>query len=118
MVWNKGISFGMLGDSYYNVLLYCAICLALVLIIVTWVKAKSKLDVIAWGLIVGGGISNLFDRWLFGAVLDFIYLSYKEINFPWIFNLADIAITIGAILLMRRLFKKGGKKSHDNQKAK
>jgi len=84
----------------------------------TWVKAKSKLDVIAWGLIVGGGISNLFDRWLFGAVLDFIYLSYKEISFPWIFNLADIAITIGAILLMRRLFKKGGKKAHDNQKAK
>lgn len=110
IIWNKGISFGMLGLSYYNVLVYCSIFISIVLIITAWVKSKNKLDNIAWGLIVGGGLSNLFDRLLFGAVLDFICVSLYEISFPWIFNIADIAITIGAFMLSRHLFTRTSKK--------
>lgn len=119
IMWNKGISFGMLGESYYSMLVYCGIIASILLIVATWAKAKSKFDLIAWGLIVGGGLSNLWDRWFFGAVLDFIALSINEINFPWIFNVADIAITIGALLLVRKVsFKKSAKKAAVSQKEK
>jgi signal peptidase II len=106
IIWNKGISFGMFGLSYYNVLIYCSIFISMILIIRAWMKAKNKLDIIAWGLIVGGGLSNILDRLSFGAVLDFIELSIYSIKFPWIFNIADVAITIGACLFSKNLFKK------------
>ena len=109
IVWNKGISFGMLGVSYYNVLIYGAILISICLIVVTWMKAKNKLDIIAWGLIVGGGFSNLCDRVLFGAVLEFISFSFYKFHFPWVFNIADVSITIGACLLARHLIRKNKK---------
>ncbi len=118
IVWNKGVSFGMFGTSYYNVLVYCAIFISIILVIITWAKSKNKFDIIAWGLIVGGGLSNLWDRWFFGAVLDFISISFYDLQFPWIFNVADIAITIGALLLIRRFFIKTSKKASITEKSK
>ena len=56
---------------------------------------KTKIEKIALGLLLGGTIGNAIDRLVFGGVRDFIYL--KFINFA-IFNVADMAITIGAIL--------------------
>lgn len=109
LLWNKGISFGLFATSYYNVLVYCAIFISLALVIITFIKSKNRLDTIAWGLIVGGGISNLWDRWFFGAVLDFIAISVQEYTFP-VFNIADVAITIGAIILGRKFFSKGNSK--------
>lgn len=121
LIWNKGISFGLFASSYYNVLVYCAIILSIILVLVAWYKSKSALDTIAWGLIVGGGMSNLWDRWFFGAVSDFILVSIGEFNFP-VFNVADIAVTLGGLILARRLFsRKKSKKSsgiHENTKTK
>jgi signal peptidase II len=106
VIWNKGISFGLLANSYYNVLVYCCIILSILLILYTWFKTKNATDSIAWGLIVGGGLSNLWDRWFFGGVLDFIAISVNDFHFP-IFNFADIAITFGVLILFRTiLFKK------------
>lgn len=101
IVWNKGISFSMFSDSYYNILIYLAIIISIGLVFASWYKAKEKTDIIAWGLIMGGGLSNLFDRWFFGAVLDFIAISFNQHNFP-IFNFADMAITIGTIIISRK----------------
>jgi signal peptidase II len=114
IVWNKGISFGLFSESYYNILIYCCILIGIFLVIYAWKKSKNKADAFAWGLIVGGGLSNLWDRWFFGAVLDFISISFKRIQFP-IFNIADIAITLGVIMLMRDILfrKKGAKKSKE-----
>lgn len=115
--WNKGISFGLLSASYYNLLVYSLVWLGLGLVFFAWIRAKNKLDSLGWGLVVGGGISNLWDRWVFGAVLDFIYFHFNEWHFP-IFNVADIAISIGALVLLRGFFwqskgKKIRKKSEE-----
>lgn len=117
VVWNKGISFGLFENSYYNFLVYGAIVISIILVIATWIRAKNTMDAVAWGLIVGGGVSNLWDRCFFGAVLDFISISIGNMQFP-IFNFADIAITLGAIMLSSRLFHrpKAKKKFNENPK--
>jgi signal peptidase II len=52
----------------------------------------------ALGLVIGGAIGNLIDRVRFGAVADF--LDFSRLYFPWVFNVADSAITIGVLLLI------------------
>ena len=49
---------------------------------------------------LAGGLSNLLDRLFYGAVLDYIHLSYAGLNWPTIFNFADMCIVFGGILLM------------------
>ena len=117
IIWNKGISFGLFAQSYYNVIVYCAIIISLALVFWTFWKSKNKFDTIAWGLIVGGGMSNLVDRWIFGAVLDFISKTLQDYSFP-IFNIADVAITLGAIILGRKLISKGKSKSSKSEPKK
>ena len=59
---------------------------------------------IAFGLLFGGIIGNLIDRWLFGSVKDF--LDFKIFNYDYpIFNIADIAVVLGVILLIIAIFK-------------
>jgi signal peptidase II len=55
------------------------------------------LTAIALGLVIGGALGNVIDRIRFGAVADF--LDFNGLWFPWVFNVADAAITVGAILL-------------------
>lgn len=100
MVWNPGVSFGLLradadvmrwGLAAFQLIV--AVCLAI------WArKADRPLLALALGLVIGGAIGNLIDRVRFGAVVDF--LDFKGLYFPWVFNVADSAITIGVILLI------------------
>ena len=100
MVWNAGVSFGLLradadlmrwGLAAFQ--LVVAVCLAV------WArKADRPLLALALGLVIGGAIGNFIDRVRFGAVVDF--LDFKGLYFPWVFNVADSAITIGVILLI------------------
>jgi signal peptidase II len=63
-----------------------------------WLKgAERKLTAVALGLVIGGALGNVIDRIRFGAVADF--LDFNGLWFPWVFNVADAAITVGAILL-------------------
>lgn len=117
IIWNKGISFGLFATSYYNMIIYSAIFISIILVIMAFIKSKNKIDAIAWGLIVGGGLSNLWDRWFFEAVLDFISISFGEFNFP-IFNIADVAITFGALILSRKIFSNSKKKNKVNSEPK
>ena len=73
----------------------------------TWLVTKSNgLEKICYLIIIGGGLGNIFDRLYYGSVIDFIDFNYK--NFHWfIFNVADIFITIGVlILIFSELIKK------------
>lgn len=107
MVWNRGVSFGLLrspdGQETIRWLLAAfsaVICVALVI----WVrKAQRKWSAIGIGLIIGGALGNLIDRVRFGAVADFIDVSGLGF-FPWVFNLADAAINIGVIVLLIETF--------------
>jgi signal peptidase II len=60
-------------------------------------RTQRKVACAGLALIVGGAVGNLIDRARYGAVVDF--LDFSALHFPWIFNVADAAITVGAALL-------------------
>ena len=107
LVWNTGIGFGlaaMESNIYYHIL---TSIIAIVNIGLIFFLIKSK-GIYAYSivLIIGGSLGNLFDRIYYNAVPDFIDLHFG--NFHWfIFNVADIFITVGIIgLVFAELSKK------------
>jgi signal peptidase II len=100
MVWNRGVSFGLFQAEADIMRWVLAAFSAIVAVLLIWWARKQTrlLPLTAIGLIIGGAIGNLIDRIKYGAVADFVDLS--QVFFPWVFNLADSAITIGVILLL------------------
>ena len=100
LVWNTGIGFGFLStDSslIYN-LITGIICIVIMFLIYLIVKSKTT-DKILFSMILGGAMGNVYDRLTYFAVPDFIDIHYK--NFHWFtFNIADIFITLGIILII------------------
>ena len=98
-VENRGVSFGLFGDGSARWLL--SLFSVVVAGILGWwaLKADRRLLVSAIGLIMGGAIGNVIDRIRFGFVVDFLDFSGTGL-FPWVFNVADSAITVGVILLI------------------
>jgi len=100
LVWNSGIAFGLFSfnqNVYYNII---TLIIILVTLVIIWITFKSKgLEKICYLMIIGGSFGNLFDRLYYSSVIDFIDISYN--NFHWfIFNVADIFITLGVIILI------------------
>lgn len=109
MVWNKGVSFGMLRAEQ-DLTRWALVVFSLVVaaILAVWArKIEKPLLGIAVGLIMGGAVGNAIDRARFGAVADF--LDFKALYFPWVFNVADSAITVGVILLLLDSLRSEGK---------
>tara|TARA_Y100001968_G_scaffold112127_1_gene101535 strand:- start:135 stop:623 length:489 start_codon:yes stop_codon:yes gene_type:complete len=69
-------------------------------------KSLDKISIIGFSLIIGGGIANIFDRIVFGSVTDFLYLNFGSIFKTGIFNIADVSVTTGMILILISSFKK------------
>ena len=113
LLWNDGIAFGLFAfeqNIYYNLITSIIIFITILII---WFAYRSKgLEKISFLLVIGGSFGNLFDRFYYSSVIDFIDLSYK--NFHWfIFNVADIFISLGVIMLISlELFK--NKKNENN----
>jgi len=100
MVWNQGVSYGLLrADSDLGRWLLVAFAAAMTLIL-AYVARRARRPMMAaiLGLIMGGAAGNLIDRVRFGAVADF--LDFHALYFPWVFNVADSAISIGVILFV------------------
>lgn len=111
---NTGIAFSMFeGKSYIFIITSLLAAGLMVWVICSKKFFTSKFDKITLGIILGGTISNVIDRIVFSGVRDFIYL--KFINFA-IFNVADMAITIGAIMLCISILVAGLKKEKVEQK--
>lgn len=100
MVWNRGVSFGLLhADQAVTRWALTAFSVAVAVVLAVWVRKMDRaLAATGLGLIIGGALGNAIDRARFGAVVDFVDVS--QLMFPWVFNLADSAITIGVILLI------------------
>ena len=100
LAWNKGIGFGLfsLDQNYiYNSITLLILLINLVIIYLIYKENTPKTYFFA--IILGGSSGNLFDRYYYNAVPDFIDLNYK--GFHWfIFNVADIFITLGIICLI------------------
>jgi lipoprotein signal peptidase len=101
MVWNPGITFGLLtGFGSWSYLLLTTVGLGVVAALVVWLRrAESRLVAIALGAIVGGAVSNIIDRLRFGAVVDFIHAHAGDWSW-YVFNLADAAIVCGVAALV------------------
>jgi signal peptidase II len=99
MVWNRGISFGLLrADADLARWALVALSFIISAVFVIWLRgAERKLTATALGLLIGGALGNVIDRIRFGAVADF--LDFNGLWFPWVFNVAVAAITVGAVLL-------------------
>jgi len=98
-VENRGVSFGLFGDGSARWFL-SAFSVVVAGALGWWaLRADRRLLITAIGLVMGGALGNVIDRIRFGYVVDFIDVSGIGF-FPWIFNIADSAITIGVILLI------------------
>ena len=69
-------------------------------------KSLDKLSIIGFSLIIGGGIANIFDRIVFGSVTDFLYINLGGIFKTGIFNIADLSVTTGMIIILISSFKR------------
>ncbi len=100
LIWNEGVAFGLFAfdnKSYYNSL---TILILIITIIVLYFVIKTRgIDRYGFIMILGGSLGNIYDRLFYSAVPDFIDIHYK--SFHWfIFNVADIFITLGVLLLI------------------
>ena len=97
-VWNRGMSFGMLADSGALVPVgLTGLAFAVSAWLFWMVPRLNRVQRLSAAFIAGGAIGNALDRLRFGKVVDFIDLHYAGVHWP-AFNLADVAITIGAVL--------------------
>ena len=105
MVWNYGISFGILNNgSSSNALILVVMALAITAFLVLWLKkAENKYQAYTIGMVIGGALGNATDRIIYGAVADFLDFHYKNSHYP-AFNVADIAISVGVFLLVVESF--------------
>jgi len=114
MVMNGGVSFGLLrADTPMGRWLLVAAALTVVVCLIAWArKAERPLFALALGLIIGGALgNNLIDRARIGEVVDF--LDFSGLAFPWVFNVADSAITVGVCLLLLDSFTPAPKPQTD-----
>ncbi len=101
MVWNRGVTFGLLtslGAASSWVL--AAVAATVVLALFVWLRrAENRITAIAIGAIAGGAVGNVIDRLRFGAVVDFIHA--HAFGYSWyVFNVADAAIVCGVAALL------------------
>jgi signal peptidase II len=104
--FNRGVAWSLFASS--GVVVYSLItCTTLILLIIiakyTSYRQKEGFNVVGETLLLSGGLSNFLDRLAWHGVVDFIKISYGSWTFP-IFNIADIAITLGGLMIVYRFF--------------
>ena len=99
--WNRGVSFGLFNNaSPLNDWLLPAVALVIIAVLLVWMgKSKGLMVTASLGLVIGGALGNLIDRLRHGAVTDFLDFYLGSYHWP-AFNLADSAITVGAVVLI------------------
>ena len=119
LAYNKGAAFSFLAsESGWQRWFFAAVAVVVSVVLVVWLKrlkANETWLALALSLVLGGAIGNLFDRVVYGHVIDFILVHWQNRWYFPAFNLADSAITLGAILLALDMFKpqKSGEPAHD-----
>ena len=118
MGWNRGVSFGMFNDeSGFGRWFFTILALVIVAALTVWLRrSPDRFTAVALGLVIGGALGNVVDRIRYGAVADF--LDVHAFGFHWpAFNVADSAITVGAVMLvLQSLF--AGSERNKNRVAK
>ena len=106
MVWNPGISYGLFpASSMWGTAILVLVSLAAVAGLGYWLWGMTSLSLgIGVGLVIGGALGNLIDRLVYGRVADFFH--FYGFGYDWyVFNIADIAITFGAVAIIYEVLK-------------
>lgn len=115
-VRNYGAAFSFLSDAGgWQRWFFTLIAVAVSMVIAVWLGKLPRQQVklsLALSLVLAGAIGNLVDRSLYGYVIDFLHLFYKDWHYP-AFNVADSAICIGAALLIWDSFTNKAEAKHD-----
>jgi len=100
LIWNDGIAFGLLSSKENYLYNLISLIIIIIILILFYLIYKSKnFKKFSYILVTGGALGNVFDRILYKSVPDFIDVHFN--GFHWfIFNIADIFITIGVICLI------------------
>ncbi|OGR53002.1 MAG: signal peptidase II [Elusimicrobia bacterium GWA2_62_23] len=92
---NTGVSFGLFTNNNLFFLVFSALLVCALLLFRRRLQAHGRAAAVGLALVLGGALGNLYDRIAYGFVVDFLDFSF----FPAVFNAADSAITVGALLL-------------------
>lgn len=103
MAWNRGVNFGLFANDA-DVMRWVLIALALAISVWVWIWVRREAQTapvqISAGLLIGGALGNVIDRVIYGAVADFLNMSCCGFRNPFSFNVADVAIFVGAFGLV------------------
>jgi len=103
LAYNQGAAFSFLSQAGgWQRWFFVAVAVVASLVMLAWLRRLGpgeRLTALALGLILGGAVGNLIDRLLWGHVIDFIVWHYRDWYWP-AFNIADSAISVGAVLLI------------------
>ena len=107
LIWveNKGAFLGMGSDMNETLRILLLLILPILVLgyVVYYIVKNTELDrlsLIAFCCIIGGGIANVFDRIAFGEVTDFFFIRVTDLIRTGIFNVADLSVTTGMIMLL------------------
>jgi signal peptidase II len=106
MVWNPGISYGLFpASSILGTAMLVLISLAAVAGLGYWLWGMTSLSLaVGVGMVIGGALGNLIDRLAYGRVADFFH--FYGFGYDWyVFNVADVAITLGAVAIIYEVLK-------------
>ena len=114
LIWNEGIAFGLFSFDQNNLYNFLTIfILVIILVILNMISKSSGFKKYSLLMIFGGALGNFFDRIIYKAVPDFI--DFHIGNFHWfIFNLADVFISLGVIFMIIYELFLSNKKNHEN----
>ena len=109
LAYNTGAAFSFLADGGgWQRWLFALIAVVVSAVLVVWLKRLGRNDTwlaIALALILGGALGNLYDRIVYGHVVDFILVHWQNRWYFPAFNFADSAICVGAVMLALDMFK-------------
>ncbi|UST99899.1 MULTISPECIES: signal peptidase II [Pseudomonas] len=109
LAYNTGAAFSFLADSSgWQRWLFALIAIVVSAVLVVWLKRLGRNETwlaVALALVLGGALGNLYDRIALGHVIDFILVHWQNRWYFPAFNIADSAITVGAIMLALDMFK-------------
>ncbi|KRS13600.1 lipoprotein signal peptidase [Roseovarius atlanticus] len=109
MAWNTGINFGAFAGASPWIWIVVALVIVGAVLWWVWTDPHGRWQQISAGLLVGGALGNVIDRLIYGAVADFLNMSCCGFTNPTSFNVADIAVFIGAFGMV--IFSSDSKKA-------
>ncbi len=108
LLWNRGVSYSLFESNMQWALI--AMSLAVSAVLWSWLaRTDRRLTVLGLGLVIGGALGNAMDRFVYGAVADFIHFFWGDFHW-YVFNIADCAIVAGVALLFYDSWREGAER--------